>query len=557
MPDAPPQNAALYYVADAYGGAGDRKTLAGRRVAGTSFLRGFVEHSGVGEFYALAPSRDDQTEFVTLMKQLAPDRRATAYARQQIGDLATPGLLHFPDPNIGAYAWRRYRFGGAAFSICGITHGMSGQSVMNALFDVFTSPVEPWDGIICTSAAVQAMVRRHFDLTEEFFRRRGGAVGFARPQTPVIPLGVHADEFAADPAAGAALRAQLGIADEDVVAMTLSRLSPQQKFDPLPYYQALSAAAKRTPGRLHLILCGVMADSIAGAVFREGARALARNVSVHLLDGASAAARAGAFAAADMFVFPIDNIQESFGLAPIEAMAAGLPVVASDWDGMKDTVTEDVGFRIPTRFASPGHGEMDRFLLHCGYDSAPAHQHLVSSYTAIDQRALADAIAALAASPDLRRRKGAAAAMRAREVYDWSRIVPRYQAFWRELAERRAAADAGQGAYAGLPSPRAPAPSYIFQSYPSGAGFADGDRFERVAGASAGSVRQVFALRGARTLKRTAEPLERYLAVFEAAPGARYDDLRDTLGMPEEALERCLLWLLKYDQLRLTANEAP
>jgi hypothetical protein len=49
-----------------------------------------------------------------------------------------------------------------------------------------------------------------------------------------------------------------------------------------------------------------------------------------------------------MFLFPIDNVQETFGLAPIEAMAAGLPVIVSDWDGMKDTVTPDVGIRIPT-----------------------------------------------------------------------------------------------------------------------------------------------------------------------------------------------------------------
>jgi glycosyltransferase involved in cell wall biosynthesis len=52
--------------------------------------------------------------------------------------------------------------------------------------------------------------------------------------------------------------------------------------------------------------------------------------------------------------FPIDNVQETFGLAPVEAMAAGLPLIVSDWDGMKDTVTPDVGFRIPTELPGPG-----------------------------------------------------------------------------------------------------------------------------------------------------------------------------------------------------------
>ncbi len=45
----------------------------------------------------------------------------------------------------------------------------------------------------------------------------------------------------------------------------------------------------------------------------------------------------------------IDNIQETFGLAPLEGMAAGLPLLVSDWDGMKDTVSPDVGFRVKTR----------------------------------------------------------------------------------------------------------------------------------------------------------------------------------------------------------------
>ena len=54
-------------------------------------------------------------------------------------------------------------------------------------------------------------------------------------------------------------------------------------------------------------------------------------------------------AASDLFVSPVDNVQETFGLTPIEAMAAGLPSVVSDWDGYRDTVQHvEHGFRIPT-----------------------------------------------------------------------------------------------------------------------------------------------------------------------------------------------------------------
>ena len=40
-------------------------------------------------------------------------------------------------------------------------------------------------------------------------------------------------------------------------------------------------------------------------------------------------------------------------------MAAGLPQITTDWDEMRDTVSEDVGIRVPTRSLPVGHGAID------------------------------------------------------------------------------------------------------------------------------------------------------------------------------------------------------
>ena len=76
--------------------------------------------------------------------------------------------------------------------------------------------------------------------------------------------------------------------------------------------------------------------------------------------------------AADIFLSLVDNHQETFGLSPVEAMAAGVPVVVSDWDGYRYTVQNGVeGFRIPT--LAPSHSSQ-------GAELALQHDHGLISY---------------------------------------------------------------------------------------------------------------------------------------------------------------------------------
>ncbi|HEV8098894.1 MAG TPA: glycosyltransferase family 4 protein, partial [Gaiellaceae bacterium] len=63
------------------------------------------------------------------------------------------------------------------------------------------------------------------------------------------------------------------------------------------------------------------------------------------------------FREADLLVFP-SIWAEPFGMPTAEAMAAGLPVVVSDWDGYRDTVRHEVdGFRIRTFAPGAGMGD--------------------------------------------------------------------------------------------------------------------------------------------------------------------------------------------------------
>ena len=113
------------------------------------------------------------------------------------------------------------------------------------------------------------------------------------------------------------------------------------------------------------------------------------------------------FASADIYCAP-NTGQESFGIVLLEAMAAGVPIVASDIHGFKRVVERNVqGLLVEPQ----------------------------------NPRALAAALYALARDPDLRHEMGEAGRARAPE-FSWDRVTERIVDFYHEtrdrvLAERR------------------------------------------------------------------------------------------------------------------------
>jgi hypothetical protein len=277
----------------------------------------------------------------------------------------------------------------------------------------------------------------------------------------------------------------------------------------------------------------------------------------HLLDGGDAGMRKATLSGGDIFLFPIDNVQETFGLAPIEAMAAGLPLIVSDWDGMKDTVTADVGIRIPTEMPGPGFATYlgQRHL--GGTDGYLQYLAQLSALTRLDVRALTRALVTLASDPDLRARMGAAGQARARQLYDWVAVIPQMQALWGEQAAMLAHARTmgGQQAARSNPAliPIGPAPDQMFGSYPS-APPAPGRRFRPVDLGGRPDVAATFALRDYAHGRRLIETPVRVATVLAAYdPSATEAEIATATGLAPAVVGRITLWLLKYHFLEETA----
>jgi starch synthase len=256
------------------------------------------------------------------------------------------------------------------------------------------------------------------------------------------------------------------VAADTLVVLFMGRLSFHAKAHPLAMYQALEAAAKATGKSVVLVECGWQANDFIAKAYAEAAALACPSVRVVTLDGRKAEHRQTAWDGADVFCSLSDNIQETFGIVPIEAMAAGLPVLVSDWDGYKDTVRDGVdGFRVPAVMPQAGLGgdlayrhalEMDTYDMYCGH---------TCSLVAVDVQATAKAFERLFTNPALRQQMGEAGRERARSVYDWKPIIGQYEQLWAELTQIRQA----QAPHQALahPWPARLDPVHAFAAYPT------------------------------------------------------------------------------------------
>ena len=152
---------------------------------------------------------------------------------------------------------------------------------------------------------------------------------------------------------------------------------------------------RRVDARLLVIGTGPKAREYRRYVGLRGIR------DVEFLGRVSDHDKARYFASADIFCAPATG-QESFGIVLLEAMAAGVPIVASDIHGYKQVVQRNVqGLLVEPR----------------------------------NQRALAAALYALARDPELRHEMGEAGRATAPD-YSWPRVTERIVDFYHEVRER-------------------------------------------------------------------------------------------------------------------------
>lgn len=448
---------ALHYVGDGY--STDAK-LMGRQAVGKSLFRAVARRWPDGDVFGFGRGASR-----AMMDHLGREGFRGRLVWREQGSTAPPagypGVVYHPGPIPVALAHDRNREGPGSYSLFGVTHTLSSAGAMDSLADLAGAPFQPWDALVCTSTAAVTLVRSLMAERRAWLAEHYGATRFSEIELPVIPLGVDVEAQARAAPDIASARAALGLAPEDVAFLFAGRLSFHAKANPAPLYLALERAAAGR--RLVCIEAGQFHNEAIAEAFADAQATLAPSVRFLHVDGGDAAAYRQAWCAADAFVSISDNIQETFGITPVEAMASGLPVLVSDWNGYRDTVRDGVdGFRVPVT-GPPDGAALDLALRHAlQMDTYDRYIGQYSMATVADLEALSLRIGELADSPGLRDRLGASGRARALAEFDWSVVLARYEALAGELDRLRTAAPQGRVAW-----PLRPDPARLFAHFPT------------------------------------------------------------------------------------------
>lgn len=457
-------NAAIYLHPNGFDTTGDR--ILGRHSAGESFLRGFLRHADVDRFHFWNVLGRPQAQLEALVERIHPPGKPVnwipARDRTRLSDV---GVVNYPGPDLSHEAWARQLFGPNAYAVCGITHTTATANVMRLLGDLLVGPVEDFDALICTSTAVRASVETQLDGIRDYLGREFGPRRRAEVMRATIPLGVNADDFQTSAEQRQHWRAKLDIPEDAVVALYVGRFNVREKMNPALMAMALERAAQGSSQPIYWVNSGWAESEAEAEAQHKDTAALCPSIHYRVVDGRPPDVRFSIWSVADFFISFSDNIQETFGLTPVEAMAAGLPCVVTDWDGYKDTVRHGVdGFRIPTLTPPPGDGVDIAYAFATAQINYTTYVSATAQYTAIDLAEASAAISVLVSNANYRRQLGAQARQRAREVFDWQAIIPQYQALWAEQNARRLRAPPAAPM---LHNPFRPDPFTLFSAYPT------------------------------------------------------------------------------------------
>lgn len=240
---------------------------------------------------------------------------------------------------------------------------------------------------------LRRQARHPFDLVQQVTApAQDAAIRAGLSNSRLVPIPVDTGRFSPG-SAREALRAELGLPARGPLVLCAAALVPFKRIDLLVEAVADLRDADPLPS---LLVVGHPGEETARvqrlAEARLGPRAVFRTYPWERMPEL--------YRLADVFALP--SRREGFGMALLEAMASGVPVVTQD-DPVRRWIVGDAGMLVECR--EPG--------------------------------SLSKALSMLLGDAELRNRLGRMGCERAERVFSWEVLRPRYIAFFEEAAARR------------------------------------------------------------------------------------------------------------------------
>jgi glycosyltransferase involved in cell wall biosynthesis len=447
--------------------------IFGFDVAVTNLMTAWFSYSRSDQFICRPTDNESFEHFKTLAASVGidPHKCIGIDPRHPEKNLQSISCIFRPDPLTVDLMWRRPQVKGHGYATCGLVHTMSGERIARAVGDLYLAPSDTTDALICPSTSVRDAVRALWDIRADYLHHRFGAQFSCPVQTPVIPLGINTEQFIkkTTPEKRKEQRKVLSVDEDEIVILFVGRLSFATKAHPMALFRAAERAAGRTGKKTRLVMLGYFKPKDMEPHFRTLAQDICKTIKVDFIMNDDARFPDGFWAGADIFVSLSDNVQESFGLTPLEAMASGLPAIISDWDGYREGVRNNQdGYLIPTTTppASAGMAIANFYYNEENYGNTLTG---ISQSTSVDIECCAHALEVLMTDASLRLTFGKNAQKRARDVFDWRHIIRSYEDLWQSLSEQRIKTTSVSGVPVNWQAahPAFPNPLEMFKSFPT------------------------------------------------------------------------------------------
>lgn len=404
-------------------------TLLGIGIYLTQFFKALLRYSTYDMIYLpnqARPERGDMRDSELFANNIA---RIRLLAEHELGDMryASHLILTSPGPQLSDLVRIRRLCGRPQSPITGVIHSINYSRQLFMMLHLFLSPLQDFDALICSSTAgCKAILNFLNHMRSRFATAHLGEI-HSLVRTPIIPLGVETQDFNFD--SPSISQPRVATTYKPVI-LYFGRFSATSKADLFPLMLVFAELLRSYP-EIALVIAGDDTQYRMAPELESFARDLGCADHVRIAPNPTFAEKQLFYQQADVFVSVSDNLQETFGITILEAMAAGLPVVASDWNGYKDLVVNgDTGYLIPTFM--PKYPRRFDDLRGSGNMGEP---DLLAATTVVDTGALKDALEKLLTDRDHRGRLGRAGQKRARDLYDWKQVIRQYECLWAVLAE--------------------------------------------------------------------------------------------------------------------------